>query len=394
MKTSQKGIELIKKFEGCVLTAYKPVAAEKYYTIGYGHYGADVSAGMKISSAQAEAYLIADLASSEKAVASTGLSLNQNQFDALVSFTYNCGAGNLKKLVKGRSLSEIADALLLYNKGSGKVLAGLVKRRKAERELFLQGAETKSGSSVKVTKTPVIKIIIGSARIDEKGTVGGGKTGDQKQKSVPDYAGEVSFQEFYEHKKGWVILRHPDPAVAKKIAEAMERACDNKNIGYNQFSRLQIITAGTDTKKPADCDCSSLVRRCIIEATGKDPGNFTTANEAATLKAFGMKEIPYKKSSLQEGDVLVTKTKGHTVVVTSITELSNPYREPASTIKKGMKGDIVRWIQYQLCEKGYKVDIDGDFGDETEKAVIKLQSDFSLEPDGKVGPLTKGVLEK
>ena len=138
MKTSQNGINLIKQFEGCRLSAYKPVAAEKYYTIGYGHYGADVSSGMKITQDQAENYLRADLAKYESAVNSTGLKLNQNQFDALVSFTYNYGAGNLKKLIANRNLSQIADALLLYNKGSGKVLPGLTKRRKAERELFLK----------------------------------------------------------------------------------------------------------------------------------------------------------------------------------------------------------------------------------------------------------------
>lgn len=136
MKTSQNGINLIKKFEGCRLTAYKPVAAEKYWTIGYGHYGADVAPNMKISQAQAEAYLVADLKRFEDAVNATGLTLNQNQFDSLVSFAYNCGAGNLKKLVTGRTITQIADAMLAYNKGSGKVLPGLVKRRQAERDLF------------------------------------------------------------------------------------------------------------------------------------------------------------------------------------------------------------------------------------------------------------------
>jgi GH24 family phage-related lysozyme (muramidase) len=142
LKTSQNGIDLIKRFEGCRLTAYKPVAAEKYYTIGYGHYGPDVVKGMKITQAQADAFLNADLKKYENAVNSTKLVLNQNQFDALVSFTYNCGAGNLKKLVTNRSMSQIADALLCYNKGSGKVLAGLTWRRQAERSLFLTRMKT------------------------------------------------------------------------------------------------------------------------------------------------------------------------------------------------------------------------------------------------------------
>lgn len=137
MKTSINGINLIKQFEGCRLTAYKPVAAEQYYTIGYGHYGADVFHGMKITQTQADMFLKRDLEKFEKAVDSLGRSWSQNQFDALVSFAYNCGAGNLNKLVSNRTIQQIADTMLAYNKGSGKVLAGLVRRRQAERALFL-----------------------------------------------------------------------------------------------------------------------------------------------------------------------------------------------------------------------------------------------------------------
>ena len=137
MKTSNNGIELIKQFEGCRLTAYKPVATEQYYTIGYGHYGPDVTPGMNISQADANEFLRRDLGKFELYVTKTGLQLNQNQFDALVSFTYNCGPGNLKRLVNGRSLSQIADALLKYNKAGGKVMKGLTRRREAERALFL-----------------------------------------------------------------------------------------------------------------------------------------------------------------------------------------------------------------------------------------------------------------
>lgn len=136
LKTSQDGIDLIKHFEGCRLQAYKPVSTEKYYTIGYGHYGPDVAAGMTITQAQAEQYLVEDLRKFEAAVNKLNLKLNQNQFDALVSFTYNCGTGNLNKLTLGRTVPQIGEALLLYNKASGKVLAGLTKRREAERALF------------------------------------------------------------------------------------------------------------------------------------------------------------------------------------------------------------------------------------------------------------------
>lgn len=140
MKTSQNGINLIKRFEGCRLTSYKAVPTEQYLTIGYGHYGADVLPNMTITQAVADALLVKDLERFEQQVNDTGLTLNQNQFDALVSFTYNCGGRNLLSLVKNRSLPQIADAMLLYNKSGGKVLEGLNRRRKAERELFLTGS--------------------------------------------------------------------------------------------------------------------------------------------------------------------------------------------------------------------------------------------------------------
>ena len=142
MTTSKAGIALIKRYEGCRLQAYKPIPAEHYYTIGYGHYGPDVAPNMVISQAEAEAILVNDLKKYEQAVNSTGLTLNQSQFDALVSFAYNCGVGNLKKLVANRTPEQIADAMLMYNKGSGKVLPGLTKRRQEERALFLSSNPT------------------------------------------------------------------------------------------------------------------------------------------------------------------------------------------------------------------------------------------------------------
>lgn len=164
MKTSKKGIDLIKQFEGCRLKAYKPVAAEKYYTIGWGHYGPDVDANMTITQKQADDMLVEDLKKYEKYVSNTSLILNQNQFDALVSFTYNCGAGNLSILVKNRTLPQIADAMLLYNKGADKkILAGLERRRKLERELFL------STENIKPTK-PVSKEVISNVYDNKYGS--------------------------------------------------------------------------------------------------------------------------------------------------------------------------------------------------------------------------------
>ena len=147
MKTSKEGIEFIKKWEGCVLTAYKAHPSEAFWTIGYGHYGRDIKAGTTITKAKAEEYLKGDLVRFESCVDSHKLNLNQNQFDALVSFAYNCGSYNLHRLVTNRTLSQIADALLLYNKCNGVILKGLTNRRKAERALFLKEYKSTSASN-------------------------------------------------------------------------------------------------------------------------------------------------------------------------------------------------------------------------------------------------------
>lgn len=121
------------------------------WTIGYGHTQC-VTEGMSISQKQADEYLKADLAKYEKYVEDTKLVLNENQFSALVSFTYNCGNGNLKKLIANRTLEQIAEAMLLYKKANGVVLNGLVRRRKAERELFLMPVEECKGEVIKMAK--------------------------------------------------------------------------------------------------------------------------------------------------------------------------------------------------------------------------------------------------
>lgn len=140
-KISNAGVKLIKSFEGCKLTAYKPVPTEQYWTIGWGHYGSDVKQGMTITQAQADAMLIADLAKYEAYVNNPSFvpvtdKLTQNQFDALTSFCYNTGPENLKKLCKDRTIAQIAASITNYNKAGGKVLNGLVRRRKAELDLY------------------------------------------------------------------------------------------------------------------------------------------------------------------------------------------------------------------------------------------------------------------
>lgn len=152
LKTGQAGLNLIKQFEGCRLTAYRCPAG--VWTIGYGHTG-NVAAGQTITQAEADRLLVADMEKYEKKVNKyfDMYKWNQNEFDALVSFCFN--VGNIDQLTaKGtRSRTVIAEKILLYNKAAGKVLAGLTKRRKAEQELFLKGGGT---ASVK-TRTTIRK---------------------------------------------------------------------------------------------------------------------------------------------------------------------------------------------------------------------------------------------
>ena len=137
-KIGQAGLALIKQYEGCRLAAYR--CAADVWTIGYGH-TAGVHSGMMITQAQADAYLQQDIAKFEGYVNNPAYvpiteQLNQNQFDALVSFAFNLGAGNLRKLCKGRTAAQIAQAMTQYCKANGKVRAGLKRRRAAEQALF------------------------------------------------------------------------------------------------------------------------------------------------------------------------------------------------------------------------------------------------------------------
>ena len=145
MKTSQKGIDLIRSFEGFVATPYRAVATEKYLTIGYGHYGPDVRMGMVWTKDQAEKQLKKDIERFEAHVNKYDYKydFNQNQFDALVSFSYNIGSIDQLTNLGRRSKAEIAEKMILYNKSGGRVLQGLVNRRKAEQALFLSGSEKK-----------------------------------------------------------------------------------------------------------------------------------------------------------------------------------------------------------------------------------------------------------
>lgn len=141
MKISQKGIDLIKSFEGLELKAYKDSVG--VLTVGWGSTGSHVIAGMTITKEQAEQLLKKDLERFEKGVSDlVKVKLNQNQFDALVSFSFNLGLSNLKSstLLRKLNASDYSGAskeFERWNRASGKVLNGLTRRRIAERDLFL-----------------------------------------------------------------------------------------------------------------------------------------------------------------------------------------------------------------------------------------------------------------
>ena len=163
-------------------------------------------------------------------------------------------------------------------------------------------------------------IFIGSARHDENGKLIGGKVGDQKQTSkVADAIGEVSMQPFYLHSKGWNVCRPISLAFANKLAEAMMIACNNEKIGYSQGCQRKSCD-DINSLISINVDCSKLIRDCIYEATHVDVGNFDTSSEVAKLDKSGLFEKHFAFKSLTstpiyDGDVLVTKTKGHTVIV-------------------------------------------------------------------------------
>ena len=144
MKTSDNGIDFIKSFETLQLKAYKAVPTEQYYTVGYGHYGPDVTPDMQVTESEAERLLAEDLAETERAVSrsTAGWGLKQCQFDALVSLAFNVGVNafqnsTLLKLVKqGADEATIRAEFSKWCHSGGRVLKGLQRRRQAEADLY------------------------------------------------------------------------------------------------------------------------------------------------------------------------------------------------------------------------------------------------------------------
>ena len=246
-------------------------------------------------------------------------------------------------------------------------------------------------------------VIVGSARIDEHGNARGGSAGDNNGK-------EVSTQNWYKHSKGWRVLRAKNASHAAKIAACMKAACNNKYIGYDQGQRLALYNAAepfdfdcAKVNKKVETDCSALVRVCLAFA-GIKVGNFRTTNQASIMLATGqfveLKGSKYTDQSnyLKAGDVLVTKTQGHTVVVLSDGPKAagdNVDLSEMVALRNGDKGTKVAKMQRMLMALGYDLGVygaNGNFGDDTEKAVKAFQRDKGLEVDGSYGPKTHEAL--
>lgn len=252
-------------------------------------------------------------------------------------------------------------------------------------------------------------VLVGSARSDENGKAYNGKAGDQKG------GREVSTQSWYKHSKGWRVFRAKNASTAKLIAYAMRSACANNKIGYDQWNRNTLYTQAERVDfnpgrvtVACETDCSALVRVCLAFAGIKGiPADFRTGNMPTYLMGTGqfveLKGSRYTDQStyLGEGDILVTRSSGHTVVVLSNgpkyegTVRAKEYNLGDRILRDGDEGTDVKTMQEHLISLGYdlgKWGADGDFGDATEIALMKFQRDHKCEADGEYGPITHKAL--
>lgn len=247
-----------------------------------------------------------------------------------------------------------------------------------------------------------MSVKLAAAHIDESGHARGGKAGDQTGR-------EVCFRNYYVHSKGWRVFRPKDPLAGEKIAQDAEWACDNSKIGYDQNQRdtLYNVAEGVGfncfkVTKACETDCSALVRVCCAYA-GIGLPNFNTSNEAdALLKSGAFTELTGSKYTnqgvyLRRGDILVTRTKGHTeIVVSNGSKSGAPVHDEPRVLKNGMSGADVKTLQQKLIKAGFycgKYGADGDFGDATEMAVRRFQTQHGLAVDGQAGPKTMAALD-
>lgn len=253
------------------------------------------------------------------------------------------------------------------------------------------------------------KVYVGSARGDERGKAYGGSAGDQTGREVCVHAWE-------RHEKGWRTLRAKDAAAREKLAAAMEAACANGNIGYDQWQRDTLLAharkAGYDpgqVTQACETDCSSLVRVCCAYAYGRDivaeatGARFYTGNLVQVLEKTGLfdemtgEAYGERSDYLMRGDIQCTRTQGHVVIV--LNDGSKAGETPGrkrTTLRRGASGTEVRAMQWALISLGYDLGswgADGRFGAATGEAVIAFQRANGLTADGICGPETWSALD-
>lgn len=260
-----------------------------------------------------------------------------------------------------------------------------------------------------------MSVRIGHASIDENGNATGGKAGDQTGK-------ELCTRDWYT--KGWnVLLRPVRTSLAEKSAQAMEAACRNELIGYDQGGRNTLYEKAKAVnflleaiEKACECDCSSLVHVCAIAGGANltyESNGYTTrtmvrafVNSGDYVKLTDSKYLTTDKY-LMRGDILV-KEGSHTAMV-----LTNGIAAPVSDIPvyvpmednttihysirvpllmKGMARDEVKTMQHLLFYRGYDLPRTGVFDEVTALAVLQFQRDMNLEADAKCGQETWSAL--
>ena len=304
-------------------------------------------------------------------------------------------SGVLDALRSEMSVREASDAVLLhYERPKDQSEAVRVKRAGYGQRYYDTYATNNGGD------TQMATVKLGSARIDENGHATGGKAGDQTGK-------EVSTQNWYKHSKGWRVFRAKDPEAAEKIAWDMQAACDNQKIGYDQSQRDTLYTVAklvgfNCAKVSAACetDCSALVRVCCAYAGVMLPNIRTTNEPKALLDSGDFVELTGAKYTdspdyLRRGDILCTRTQGHTVVVLSSGSKAE-VAPVAQGLSRGDHGSAVTAMQEALLkwDSGClpKYGADGDFGSETEKAVRAFQEAEGLPVTGVYDEATRKAL--
>lgn len=368
MKTADPGIALIKTFEGFSANSYLCPAG--VWTIGYGHTGPDVKEGMRIAETEGVAILKRDLARFEKIVEdSVKITLNQNQFDALVSFVFNIGGSAFKDSTLLRRFNNKEDPnkvateeLPKWNKGGGRVLEGLKRRRGAELELFTRAAPVLKEGLVDITAkqlTFVKKFIKPSSELspDEKVKINASrripncKILDRKDKHtlVELGYGMGQWWLFDEHWKGLttdttvkVYAINGDLRFLRDFPYFYQR--DNGPEGWRQCqtSALAMCLRYIDTPGiKDDLDYLKVVSKygdTIYQQTHIDALNelgvyarFTKSTNADDIKQQIDKGLPVVAGILHHGAVSRPLGGGHYIVITGYSKdywlVQDPYGE-------------------------------------------------------------------